>query len=92
MTIDNTRLLNNNRGISVFNRGNVTVRNSTIAGSTIGVRATGGNASARIANSTINGNQTGLNAGNGSEIVSHRGNVLTDNANNGAFTSSVNQQ
>jgi hypothetical protein len=92
VTIDNTRLLNNARGLLVFNRGRVTMRNSTIAGNTRGVRATGGNASARIANSTISGNQTGLNAVNGSKIVSHRGNVLTDNGTNGAFTSSVNQQ
>jgi hypothetical protein len=92
VTIDNARLLNNNRGIAVFNRGSVTMRNSTIAGNTMGVRAAGGNASARIANSTITGNQTGLNAVSGSQIVSHRGNVLTDNVNDGAFTGAVNQQ
>ncbi|MPZ59330.1 MAG: hypothetical protein GEU91_23180 [Rhizobiales bacterium] len=91
VTIDNTRILNNNRGIAVFNRGHVTVRNSTIAGNTRGVRAAGGDASARIANTTISGNLTGLVAANGSQIVSHRGNVLTDNVNNGAFTGSVNQ-
>jgi len=92
VTIDNTRLLNNARGLSVFNRGHVTVRNSTIAGGTMGVRAAGGNASVRIANSTISGNQTGLNAVSGADIISHRGNVLTDNVNNGAFTGAVNQQ
>ena len=92
VTIDNTRILNNGFGIAVFNRGHVTARNSTIAGNTRGVRATGGDASARIANTTISGNQTGLVAANGSQIVSHRGNVLTDNVNNGAFTGAVNQQ
>jgi hypothetical protein len=92
VTIDNTRLLNNRYGIAVFNRGHVTVRNSTIAGNTRGVRAAGGDASVRIANTTITGNQTGLAAVNGAQIVSHRGNVLTDNVNNGAFTGAVNQQ
>jgi len=91
VTIDNTRILNNNRGIAVFNRGHVTVRNSTISGNTSGVRAAQANASARIANSTISGNQTGLIAVRGGQIVSHRGNVLTDNVNDGAFTGTVNQ-
>ena len=91
-TIDNTRLLNNRFGVAVFNRGHVTVRNSTVSGNTVGVRAAGGNASARIANTTISGNQTGLVALTGADIVSHRGNVLTDNVSNGAFTGAVNQQ
>jgi hypothetical protein len=91
-TIDNTRLLNNRFGVAVFNRGHVTVRNSTVSGNTVGVRAAGGSASARIANTTISGNQTGLVALTGADIVSHRGNVLTDNVSNGAFTGAVNQQ
>jgi hypothetical protein len=90
--LDSVRLLNNHNGIQAFNRSNVMLRNSTISGNTVGVRAKGGNAVVRMADSTVTGNQTGLSALNNARIVSHRGNVVADNATNGSFTSTVNQQ
>jgi hypothetical protein len=92
VTIDNTRLLNNNRGVLVQNRGNVTIRKSMIVGNATGVQSRGGSATVHLADSTVSGNTFGLRRPNGGQIISHRGNILTDNGNDGTFTSTVNQQ
>jgi len=90
VNIKGTRVLNNRAGIEIFNRGKVTVRDSTIAGNGIGVRVQGVQAFARIGDSTISGNQVGLQVDGGGLMQSHRGNVLTDNVVDGAFNGLVN--
>jgi hypothetical protein len=92
VSIDNVRLVNNRRGMEVYNRGRVTVRNSTIADNSIGVRAAGGQAFVRISNTAISGNDTGLQRNNNGKIFSYGGNMLTDNAVDGTFNGSVNTQ
>ena len=92
VNIENVRLVNNRRGLEVYNRGRVTVRASTIAGNEVGVRAVGGQAFVRVANSTISGNDTGLLRSNNGKIITYGGNVLADNTTDGAFSGSANQQ
>jgi hypothetical protein len=91
VTIDRTRILNNNRGIFALSGSTVLVRNSTITGNSIGVRV-GPGAVVRMADSTVSGNVAGLSLAGNAQIVSHRGNVVTANTTDGAFTSTVNQQ
>ena len=63
-----------------------------ILGNATGVQSTGGHATVHLADSTVSGNTIGLRHPNNGQIISHRGNVLTDNGNDGTFTSTVNQQ
>jgi Right handed beta helix region len=91
VTIDNTRLLDNNRGIEVLNRSSVMMRNSAIAGNGIGLLARNRGV-LRVASSMVSGNGTGLKVLNHGELISHRGNVIADNTLDGTFTSTVNQQ
>jgi hypothetical protein len=90
VSIDNSRILNNRRGLHVTSGGVVMVRNSIIAhNESAGIRVSGTGV-VGIADSTISGNATGLSAVDGGQIISHKGNALFDNATNGAFTSTVN--
>ena len=98
VVLENVRIENNRLGLlvdSTLTTGtvNVTIRNSTISGSSIlGVLANGSKAVLRMGNSTVAANPTGLGVANGGQIVSQGGNVVSGNSVNGTFTSTVAQQ
>jgi hypothetical protein len=92
-TLTKVRFSNNRRGLAVYNRSTVLIRNSTVTGQTdAGIFSRGASAVVRVADSTVSGNRIGLASVSGGQIISHRGNVVADNKTDGAFTSIVNQQ